>query len=272
MTLVASGTRRPYDQTDVLLAENIGTRSALALASSELYEAAQRAVHAREEILALVAHDLRNPLNAINLNMQQLARTRLEGAAADDVRATATAVKQSVKRMNRLIEDLLSTATIESGHLSIAREPHEVRALVHDAVEMMAPLAREHGLHVVAHATDDATIVECDRNRLLEVFSNLVGNAIKFTPAGGEIRIRARVDGDDALFAVEDTGPGIDAELLPRVFDRYWQGKRAHRAGAGLGLYIVKGIVEAHGGRVWAESRLGVGTSFFFTIPRGRPS
>jgi len=121
----------------------------------------------------------------------------------------------------------------------------------------------------VTHAWDgNPSRVLADRSRIFQVFSNLVGNALKFTPKGGAIDVRGRLNGDEALFTIADTGAGIPPENLPHLFDRFWQARETRRAGAGLGLYIAKGIVEAHGGRLWVESKLGVGTTFFFTLPR----
>jgi signal transduction histidine kinase len=268
MTLVASAARRDFDAADLSLAENVGTRAALALANARLYESAQQAIHAREEILGIVAHDLRNPLN----NILMAADIIGEGSSIDQAHSMAGSVKRTVKRMAQLIDDLLSSTVIESGRFTVARATHDVRALVAEAVETMGPLAQQKGLTLETQIGDGLPPVECDPDRMLEVFSNLIGNAIKFTPAPGHVRVAARTEGAGVLFSVEDTGPGMGPDVLPHVFDRYWQGRHARRAGAGLGLHIVKGIVEAHGGTVWAESRVGEGSTFFFTLPLVKPS
>ena len=117
--------------------------------------------------------------------------------------------------------------------------------------------------------TSEGLHIHCDRDRVLQILSNLVGNAIKFTPEGGSIFIDARVIGHEAQFSVRDTGQGISEAEIPRIFDRFWQAQSKNHAGIGLGLSIVKGLVEAHGGRAWVESTLGVGTTFFFTLPLG---
>ncbi len=271
LTLFASGARRRYDETDLFLAEHLGSRAALALANAELYETAQRAVRAREDVLAIVAHDLRNPLSGITLITELVERIPLADASGEQVRKKMEVIRRGVDQMEKLIADLLCAATIESGHLSVTRSLHDARGLVTEAVEMMEPLAREKKLRLQVRLDDELPAIECDHDRLIEVFSNLLGNAIKFTPSSGAVSVRARRNGPAVLFAVEDSGPGIAEDAVPRLFDRYWQGKNARRAGAGLGLYIVKGIVEAHGGRVWAESRPGAGSTFSFTIP-GRMS
>jgi signal transduction histidine kinase len=264
MLLARKDPRARYDSTDAFLAENFASRAALALANARLYAAAQQATRAREEILAVVSHDLRNPLNAVALMVQLLARD----AGDDGARAGMAGIRRAVERMDHLIGDLLSAATIEAGHLLVTRVRHETRPLIEEALEMMRPLAKERGLALELRLAATLPAIDCDRDRILQVFSNLVGNAIKFTAAGGRILLAATARETDVLFTVEDTGSGIPTGDLPRVFDRYWQARHAKRAGAGLGLYIVKGIVEAHGGRVSATSRAGAGSTFCFSIPK----
>ena len=270
LTFISAGSQRRYDRADLVLAEEIGHRAALAIANARLYEQAQKAIRAREEVLAVVSHDLRNPLGVITLSAEVIARLPAGADVGGRAREMVVPIRRAAKRMDQLIHDLLDAAAIEAGHFSLEREPQEIRSLVDEVVQMMQPLAQERSLRLEASLEGELPAVEADRSRLLQVFSNLVGNAIKFTPEGGQVRIGARTEGDTLRFAVEDTGAGIAEDVLPRVFDRYYQAKTAWRAGAGLGLYIVKGIVEAHGGKVWAESRLGAGSKFFFTVP-GRP-
>jgi signal transduction histidine kinase len=170
--------------------------------------------------------------------------------------------------MNRLIQDLLDVARMEAGQLTVERAQLSAGGLIAEAVDMQRPLASSSSLELRVDVDPDVAEVWGDRNRLLQVFENLIGNAIKFTQAGGRITAGATSRDDEVVFWVADTGDGIPSEHLPRVFDRFWQATRTGREGAGLGLPIAKGIVEAHGGRIWAESTAGSGSTFFFTIPR----
>jgi len=169
--------------------------------------------------------------------------------------------------MNRLIEDLLDTASIEAGKLSVDRRRLAVAPIALEILEAMQSLAASKSLELRSELPPDLPEVSADPSRLQQVFTNLLGNAIKFTPEGGTITVRAQQEGGDILCSVTDTGPGIPEDELPYLFDRFWQARRTARKGSGLGLSIVKGIVAAHGGRTWAESRVGAGSTFFFTLP-----
>jgi signal transduction histidine kinase len=169
--------------------------------------------------------------------------------------------------MNRLIQDLLDVALMEAGQLTIERSRLSASWLITEAVDMQRPLVSSSSLELRVDVDPDVPEVWGDRDRLLQVFENLIGNAIKFTKAGGRITVGATSRDREVVFWVADTGSGIASENLPRVFDRFWQATRAGRHGAGLGLPITKGIVGAHGGRIWVESTEGSGSTFFFTIP-----
>jgi signal transduction histidine kinase len=170
--------------------------------------------------------------------------------------------------MNQMIQDLLDVSRIQAGLFSIAGEfgAHEVRALVGKAIELQEPLAEGKGQDLQMDVAGDLAPVMVNHDRLLQVFQNLIGNAIKFTPEGGTIRISARCFQDDVQFSVSDTGPGIPEDQIPHVFDRFWQAKESAQLGTGLGLTIAKAIVEAHGGRIWVRSQR-TGTTFYFTAP-----
>jgi signal transduction histidine kinase len=179
--------------------------------------------------------------------------------------------------MNRLIQDLLDVARMESGQLTIKPTRLSARELIVEAVDMQRPVAASSSLDLRYDVDRNVPDIWGDRDRLLQVFENLIGNAIKFTNPGGGITVTAALRDHQVIFRVADTGSGIAPENLPRVFDRFWQATRANRQGAGLGLPITKGIVEAHGGRIWVESTPNRGTTFSFTIPQttseqGRPS
>ena len=225
---------------------------------------AEAAVATRDLLLAIVSHDLRSPLSVIVTSAAVLQRTTIGGTAGEHVDQSAQMILRSAARMERLIADLLDLAQIQAGRLAVDRVLHDVAVLIRDCVEMMKPLAATRNLEGMTSA---GLHVRCDRDRVLQILSNLVGNAIKFTPEGGSITIEAHPDAHEVRFSVRDTGRGIPEEELPRIFDRFWQAARKNRAGIGLGLSIAKGLVEAHGGRLSVESRLGAGTTFFFTLP-----
>lgn len=230
----------------------------------EIEDALRRAVLARDEVLRVVAHDLRGPLSAIVLQLHLLGR---EGVADERVRKAVALMQRQTGRMDRLIQDLLEIARVDAGSLAIERESIDVRALVEEVVEPRTLAAKDAAIVLESAIAEGVGDVLGDHDRLARVLENLVGNAMKFTGAGGRITVRVTPDRDEVMFAVADTGPGIPAEHLEHVFDRFWQRTKTDRRGAGLGLAIVKGIVEAHGGRVGVESRVGAGTTFWFTVP-----
>jgi signal transduction histidine kinase len=187
-------------------------------------------------------------------------------------RKPVESIERGARRMNRLIQDLLDVTSLEAGRLSIQQARVDPGRLVADAVEAQSPLAVAASLTIECYVEPDLPEVWADRERLLQVFENLIGNAVKYTRPGGHIAVGAAHANADVLFRVSDTGEGIDATSLPHLFERFWQGPGLRRHGAGLGLPIVKGIVEAHRGRIWAESEPGRGSAFFFTVPAAPPS
>jgi PAS domain S-box-containing protein len=239
---------------------------------ARLYEAARRAIKSRDDLLATVSHDLRSPLGSILLSTEVLLPRDGAPLDPDEVTEMAQIIRRSAKRMELLIRDLLDIASIESGHLRISRAPAAAHALVHEAVEAALPAAQAKELRLTGQVDPLDVLVYCDKNRVLQVFANLVGNAIKFTQRGGSIVLRTTRDGDQVLFSVTDTGPGIAADQLGHVFDRFWQAGETAIGGVGLGLAICRGIVEQHGGKIAVESTLGHGTTFSFTIPIHAPS
>ena len=170
------------------------------------------------------------------------------------------------QRMSRLISDLLDVASIESGRLFVEPRREPVGPIIHDALAACRELAREKALQFDGDAADEIDVM-CDRERVLQVLGNLLGNAIRFTPEGGSVQVKVQQLDDEVLFTVRDSGIGVSAKQLPHVFDRFWQATPKERLGSGLGLTIAKGVVEALGGRIWVESRPGEGTTFFFTLP-----
>ena len=256
-----------FDEADQAVLTQLSQLASVALENARLYRGEQDAKRARDDLVAIVSHDLRNPVHTISMAASFL----LEIAPADDRRVTARrqleVIQRSANRANRLIQDLLDVAKIQAGGLAVDSAPVDVKSLLQEAVEVSTPLAGAKAIRVSSVPPDGELRVMSDRERVLQVIQNLMGNAIKFTPKGGEIRILAFHEHPDVRFTVADSGPGIPPEHLNHVFDRYWQAKSTAKLGTGLGLSIAKGIVEAHGGRIWAESPPNSGAEFNFTLP-----
>jgi PAS domain S-box-containing protein len=263
LLMASSDPARRYGPAAVRMAEAIAQRAALSLENARLYRAAKRASQIRDDILGIVAHDLRNPLQLITI-----FGTKLRRRGPDSVRDIGVEIAFAAARMNRLIQDLLDVTRMEGGHLSVKPGRLRPTAIISALLETELPLAASASLDLRVEAPPDLPDIWADQDRLLQVFENLVGNAIKFTEPGGRITLGAEPRADEVVFSVADTGPGIARGDLPHIFDRFWQASNVARRGAGLGLPIVKGIVEAHGGRVWVESTPGQGSTFYFAIPR----
>jgi PAS domain S-box-containing protein len=269
IALISSTPSRVYRAGDLRLAEALADRAAVAIENARLYRASVDASQLRDQVLGVVAHDLRNPLSTILLNAATLKRHGPDPERRSQKRSDA--IHHAATRMNRLIQDLLDVAVMESGQLTIERARLSAHEVIVGAVDTQRPLAFSSSLELRVELDREVPDIWGDRDRLLQVFENLIGNAIKFTKAGGCITVSATSRDHEVIFRVADTGSGIAPENLPRVFDRFWQATSTDRQGAGLGLPITKGIVEAHGGRVWVESTPSRGTTFSFTIPQATP-
>jgi signal transduction histidine kinase len=262
--LAAAAEAKPFTQEDASLLAELSRHGSLAIDNARLYFESQQAVQAREEVLAIVSHDLRSPLNAVMLAASLLQTS--ERIDPDD-REQLEIIDISAKRMQRLIEDLLDVTRLEGGkRLPIERAPVDVKALLEETYEMFKPQAATSEITLQFHV-DDVPPVYADEHRIMQVLSNLIGNAMKFTPRGGMITFKAESRDSSVMITVADNGPGIPHENLGDIFNPYWQAKRTARLGAGLGLPIAKGIVESHGGRIWVQSEPGKGTKFSFTLP-----
>jgi signal transduction histidine kinase len=228
---------------------------------------AEAAVRDRDQVLRVVAHDLKNPLHTIGMVSQLL----IDMPFSDTERQKQLGImRRTVDRMSRLVRDLLDATRVQSGHvIPLVAEPVDVMRLIEDAIDPFQDQARTNGQRLEAEIAEALPPVLADRDRLLQVFSNLLGNGLKFTPEGGRVRIRAEADGEGAVrFSVDDTGPGIPAESLPHLFELFWQARdRRATLGTGLGLSIARGIVEAHGGSISVQSTPGEGSTFTFTVP-----
>lgn len=228
-----------------------------------LVSSLQSAIHSRDELLSIVAHDLQNPLQAISLAANILQR-RLTDASS---RRSIDRIVRSVQRADRMVRDLLDISAIEAGRFSIDCHRVEPANLILAALESQQSLTAHASIIFATDLSPELAPLQGDAERLLQVLENLVSNAVKFTPAGGTITVGATRRQSDILLWVKDNGAGIATHQLPHIFDRFWQAKKTERRGTGLGLAICKAIVEAHGGRIWAESVEGAGTTMFFTIP-----
>jgi PAS domain S-box-containing protein len=261
---IGSSTEHVFDDADLELSKALAERAAQAIENARLLRRARRATAARDQVLSVVSHDLRNPLSAVSM----LARRLVDAANGNDEQRTiGSHILTSVSWMHRLMQDLLDAASIDAGRLSIELEPQEPRQLVDAVVQMFADRAASQRVQLHTELADDVPRVSADGSRIVQVLGNIVGNALKFTPADGTITIGARYASGEVTFSVRDTGCGIPASELPRVFDRFWHARRTSATrGTGLGLAIAQGIVRAHGGRIWAESTEGEGSVFSFTI------
>jgi histidine kinase len=217
----------------------------------------------KQEFFYGISHDLRSPLTSIHMAASLLDSETLGPAQ----RRWLQIIQQDAEKLYRLVNQILDLAKLRAGSLRLDCTPTDVRLIVESAVQEIWPLTDTKGLRVTAAVPDPSPWLVCDETRIQQALSNLLSNAVKFTSAGGRIDVTAREQGAEVIVTVADTGVGISADELPRVFDRYYQTPRT-RGGAGLGLSIVKGLVEAHGGRVWVESEAGVGSRFHLALPR----
>lgn len=263
-------TKGTFDGDDLGFAEDLARLAALALDNARLHDAVRATLRARDEIVGVVSHDLRNPVAAVKM----LSRTLLlaEQNAGSYAHESIELIFQAAEQMDTLIRDLLDVNRLDAGKLAISAVPVEPSALLTDSLQTLRPLVEEKGIVLDLQIEIDLPKVLADRERIQQTLSNLVGNAIKFSPVGSKIVVAVRSDPEGAVVSVLDAGSGIAVEDLPRVFDRYWQSSRTNRQGAGLGLAIAKGIVEAHGGRIWIDSRPGEGTTASFTLPLAQES
>jgi signal transduction histidine kinase len=263
LTFGSTRTDRFYHAQDLTLARELARSASLAMDNARLYRKAEQAIAARDVILGVVSHDLRNPVNRVRLAAEMMSESYdlPEGAER-----TAAMIVRAANEMNRLIGDLLDVSRIEAGRLSVDAGPTPLEGLLARLEEAHAPAAIARGLVWDVERPDTPTVLHIDEGRILQALGNLVGNAIKFTPEGG-VRVVLERTSDGMRIGVRDTGPGMDEAQLAHVFDRFWQSRAGDRRGAGLGLAIARGIVEAHGGRVYMDSQLGVGTTAWVELP-----
>ncbi len=265
LVMISTNPNRRYHELDLRVAEGIALRAALSIENSQLYNKSQKAISSRENILAVVSHDLKNPVTAIKLIGQTMQF--LETPDKATCHSLAKKIENSARQMQVLIGDLLDFSKIQSGTFSVQQTPECFTIATKEIIDSFLVQAESQKQNLIVEFATDLPKVLIDIPRISQVISNLLGNAFKFTPSGGTVKISANKRSNDILVSVSDTGPGIPSEYLTRIFDRFWQTESAKNKGSGLGLSIAKGIVQAHGGRIWAESEIGKGSTFHFTVP-----
>jgi PAS domain S-box-containing protein len=231
----------------------------------ELVKNLHAAVEAREEVVAVVAHDLKNPLSAASLGVGNLlshAKKRGDQVIQQQIARVSRALNRAIK----FTQDILDLSKVEAGRFSVESKSTDPTTLVNDSVDIFRALAAEKAIQINVEIESGLPQVLCDEERILQVFSNLLGNAIKFTPESGMIVVCVKNADHSVVFSIKDNGPGILEEEIPHIFNRYWQAKESSSRGVGLGLYIAKGIIEAHHGKIWVNSERGKGATFFFSL------
>jgi signal transduction histidine kinase len=232
------------------------------------YRQTEEAKRGRENILAIVSHDLRSPLSAVLLGIAYVKRAAKKGTPPADLAGALDAIHRSADMMKRLVDDLLDAATIEAGRFSIAAARQSLAPIVEDAVESARLAADAKRIRIDLSIPEGTHIALADRQRLTQVLANLIGNAVKFSPEGAQVNVELHASGDWLRIDVADSGPGISTEDLPHVFSPYWQAQSTAHLGTGLGLFIARSIVEAHGGRIEANAAAGHGAVFSVSLPR----
>jgi signal transduction histidine kinase len=270
LLLVTDAASGAFSDNDEAILRQLGQMASVAIENAWLYESASDAVKARDDMIAIVSHDLRNPLGAIQMGAS-LLQTQIDKLPAR-TGETLRRMQRAAQQMARLVDDLLDVTKIDAGTLTIKAKSESLEPVVEEAIDHFRIAAGERKVVLASAIEGDVPLVSIDRDRILQALSNLLGNALKFTAAGGHVCVAARRADEAVRVSVRDTGVGIAAEHVPHLFDRYWQAKETSNMGAGLGLFITKGIVEAHGGKIGVESAPGHGTTFSFTLPLVRAS
>jgi len=235
--------------------------------TDRLRQEAERAIEARDLFISVISHELKNPLTAISTSIQLANKTISEIHTVPKLQKMLENIRSSVYRMTRLVSNLLDASKIDSKRLALNLTPTFVKDLIGKTIEIYAAEAAIKSIHLSYQiAPDCPEVIICDQDRILQALSNLIGNAIKFTTQGS-VAVHVMTVDHSIDFQVKDTGPGIEATQIPNIFDRFWQAKETAYQGTGLGLYITRGLAEAHGGVVRVDSQLGMGSTFHLTLP-----
>jgi len=267
--LTMFGSKPEHAPVPIAVVEELARRAALAIENGRHYVAAVEAARQRDQVLSMVSHDLKNSFCVILMSVARVLESMPAVEGRPRGRSQLELIERSARRMMKLVADLLDVAAIDAGRLSITPRPVAVRELVVEVFEELSAQAKAVGVELTCEVPDDLPPAQADAHRVTQVLTNLVGNAIKFTAAGGSVTARASVvEGNAVAVTIADTGVGIPAAHLEHVFDRFWQGPTG-KAGSGLGLAICRGLIERSGGRIWARSAPGLGTTMTFTLPLG---
>ena len=258
---------RYFTQKDLEVAIQLALRAATALENSQLWSKAQKEVKTREDMVGIVSHDLKNPLTSISFNAQMIERYLKKGSV-EKLDDPLTRIGSSVSNMRKLIDDLLSITTIDAGKLTVDLSPLSAQSIASEAIDLMSPTALLKKIDLILMAPKGDLYIKADKDRIMQVFSNLIGNAIKFSRDYGRVVLSISEANEFINFKIQDFGKGISKPNLTSIFDQFWQESSTKKQGSGLGLSIAKGIVEAHNGRIWVESELEKGSSFYFSIPK----
>lgn len=257
--------------------QTVADRVAIAADSAILFQNLKRAVQSRQDVVAIVSHDLKNPLTALGLSVE-LLRNALDAPSnlasmnhTSENMKTVDRMDRSIKQAVGLVSDLLDLGKMEDGKFVIDAKVDDPLTIVNDVIGSFESRAKKNEIEILVNVPKNTAKVLSDHKRVNQVLSNIVANALRFTDTKGKIEISVEDYSEDELvFRVRDHGPGIQAEAIPHLFDRYWQPERSRRQGSGLGLSIAKNIVTAHGGKIWVDSQLGVGSTFSFTLPKAK--
>lgn len=266
MAFISTNPTRLYGPFELELAQELARRAALAIENAQLYQSTERAARIRDEVLGMMSHDLGTPVSSVTMVANRLLEVLEEGEAGGEIREYVEGILRSTEKMVRLIRDLLDVQKIEAGHFAVEPCPDSLEDVLREAVEEVRALADEREVRLDVELPEDLPPVLLDRGRLIQVLWNLLTNAVRFSPEGARVVMKAVLDGERVRVAVQDEGPGIAEEEIPHLFDRFAQARQARRSGAGLGLTIAKEIVEAHGSELGVESEVGEGSTFWFTV------
>lgn len=226
------------------------------------------AIRSRDDVLSVVSHDLKNPLGTIKLNTQMAMKNLTsESPSPEKAIKNLDGIQKAVFIMQTLISDLLEMRRIESGKMELEVKEENLNELIVEAEALLNPMAEKKSIAIENTLPANPLMVKCDKIRVLQILSNLLSNALKFSKDGSKVEVRVLNEGDKIHLAVADQGPGIPEKDIPHLFDRFWQAKATAKQGTGLGLSIAQGLVQAHGGRIWVESKVNRGTTFHFTLP-----
>lgn len=267
LTIAQGLSGRNFSDRDRPLVEDLAQRVSFSLENGKLYSEALNAIREREDVVSVVSHDLKNPLSSIRLSSQFLKKQLENKPEYSSLSRHVENILSATNSMNGLIYNILDIEKIKAGTFSIDLQNTMIEPLLKSVKDIFTPLAQDKNIDLRFEPDTFDLEMICDPNRVIQIFSNLIGNAIKFTPRGGRVTVKLEHINHELHVCIEDNGPGISSALLPHLFDRYWQKKETATLGSGLGLYITRGIVTAHGGKIWVESEPGKGSRFYFTLP-----